>query len=188
MPDIYKRSLIIHEQLKGKLSLHSKLDLDTKEELSIAYTPGVAEPCRVISENVDRAKDLTIKRNSVAIVSDGSAVLGLGNIGPEASIPVMEGKAILFKKYADIDAWPLCLNVNSPDEIIATVKAIAPGFGGVNLEDIAAPACFEIENALQDIGIPVFHDDQHGTAIVLLAAMINACKITGRSFRIVKLS
>jgi malate dehydrogenase (oxaloacetate-decarboxylating) len=180
MTDIYKRSLIIHEQLKGKLSLHSKLDLDTKEELSIAYTPGVAEPCRVISENVDRAKDLTIKRNSVAIVSDGSAVLGLGNIGPEASIPVMEGKAILFKKYADIDAWPLCLNVNSPEEIIATVKAIAPGFGGVNLEDIAAPACFEIENALQDIGIPVFHDDQHGTAIVLLAAMINACKITGR--------
>ena len=180
MTDIYKRSLIIHEQLKGKLSLHSKLDLDTKEELSIAYTPGVAEPCRVISENVDRAKDLTIKRNSVAIVSDGSAVLGLGNIGPEASIPVMEGKAILFKKYADIDAWPLCLNVNSPEEIIATVKAIAPVFGGVNLEDIAAPACFEIENALQDIGIPVFHDDQHGTAIVLLAAMINACKITGR--------
>lgn len=183
MADIYKRSLIIHEQLKGKISITSKLDLDTQEELSIAYTPGVAEPCRVIAENPERAKDLTIKKNSVAIVSDGSAVLGLGNIGPEAAIPVMEGKAILFKKYADIDAWPLCLDTSDPEEIIRTVKNIAPTFGGVNLEDIAAPACFEIEDRLQDIGIPVFHDDQHGTAIVLLAAMINACRATQREFK-----
>lgn len=183
MADIYKRSLIIHEQLKGKISITSKLDLDTQEELSIAYTPGVAEPCRVIAENPERAKDLTIKKNSVAIVSDGSAVLGLGNIGPEAAIPVMEGKAILFKKYADIDAWPLCLDTSDPEEIIRTVKNIAPTFGGVNLEDIAAPGCFEIEDRLQDIGIPVFHDDQHGTAIVLLAAMINSCRATQREFK-----
>ncbi len=183
MTDIYKRSLIIHEQLNGKISITSKLDLETKEELSIAYTPGVAEPCRVIAENPERAKDLTIKSNSVAIVSDGSAVLGLGNIGPEAAIPVMEGKAMLFKKYADIDAWPLCLATSDTAEIIATVKNIAPVFGGINLEDIAAPACFEIEDALQEIGIPVFHDDQHGTAIVLLAAMINACRATKREFK-----
>lgn len=183
MADIYKRSLIIHEQLKGKISITSKLDLDTQEELSIAYTPGVAEPCRVIAENPERAKDLTIKKNSVAIVSDGSAVLGLGNIGPEAAIPVMEGKAILFKKYADIDGFPICLDTSDPDEIIRTVKNIAPVFGGVNLEDIAAPACFEIEDKLQELGIPVFHDDQHGTAIVLLAAMINACRATEREFK-----
>ncbi len=183
MTDIYKRSLIIHEQLNGKISITSKLDLETKEELSIAYTPGVAEPCRVIAENPERAKDLTIKSNSVAIVSDGSAVLGLGNIGPQAAIPVMEGKEKKKKKYADIDAWPLCLATSDTAEIIATVKNIAPVFGGINLEDIAAPACFEIEDALQEIGIPVFHDDQHGTAIVLLAAMINACRATKREFK-----
>lgn len=186
MADIYKRSLIIHEQLKGKISITPKLDLDTQEELAIAYTPGVAEPCRVIAENPERAKDLTIKKNSVAIVSDGSAVLGLGNIGPAAAIPVMEGKAILFKKYADIDGWPLCLDTSDPEEIIRTVRNIAPVFGGINLEDIAAPACFEIEDRLQDLGIPVFHDDQHGTAIVLLAAMINSCRATGRPFKDLK--
>ena len=175
-----ERSLIIHEQLRGKIGVSSKLKVESQDDLSIAYTPGVATPCEVIAAHPEKVWDLTIKRNSVAIVSDGSAVLGLGNIGAEASIPVMEGKALLFKQYADIDAWPICLDTQDSKEIIETVRRIAPVFGGVNLEDISAPRCFEIEDALQDLGIPVFHDDQHGTAIVLLAALLNASKVVGK--------
>lgn len=178
--DFAQRSLVAHEQLRGKISVSSKLPITNQDDLSIAYTPGVATPCLAISEDVSRASKLTIKGNSVAVVTDGSAVLGLGNIGPEAAMPVMEGKALLFKEYANVDAWPICLGTQDSNAIIETVKNIAPGFGGINLEDISAPRCFEIENALQDIGIPVFHDDQHGTAIVLLAALINAAKITGK--------
>lgn len=184
MPDKNKdygqRSLIVHEQLRGKISISSKLPVASQDDLSIAYTPGVAEPCLAIAEDPSKVWDLTIKRNSVAVVSDGSAVLGLGNIGPEAAIPVMEGKCLLFKEYAGVDSWPICLSTQDSQEIIETVKRIAPTFGGINLEDISAPRCFEIENALQDIGIPVFHDDQHGTAIVLLAALINSAEIVGK--------
>lgn len=178
--DYNKRSVIVHEQLRGKIGIHNKLPIRTRDDLSIGYTPGVAEPCRLIAEAPERARDLTIKHNSVAIVSDGSAVLGLGNIGPHAAIPVMEGKALLFKEFANIDAWPLCLDTQDSEEIIATVRRIAPVFGGINLEDIAAPRCFEIEKRLQDLGIPVFHDDQHGTAIVLLSALLNASKLIGK--------
>jgi malate dehydrogenase (oxaloacetate-decarboxylating) len=152
----------------------------SREDLSIAYTPGVARPCEVIAQDPSRTRDLTIKGNTVAVVSDGSAVLGLGNIGPNAAIPVMEGKAILFKEFAGIDAWPICVDTQDSEEIIETVRRIAPVFGGINLEDISAPRCFEIEQRLQDLGIPVFHDDQHGTAIVLLAGLINAAKVIGR--------
>lgn len=180
MPDYFERSLIVHEQVRGKLKVTSKIPIFTRDDLSVAYTPGVARPCEVIAANPERARDLTLKRNSVAIVSDGSAVLGLGNIGPLAAIPVMEGKAVLFKEFADIDAWPLCVDTQDSQKIIETVRLTAPCFGGVNLEDIAAPRCFKIERALQDLGIPVFHDDQHGTAIVLLAALINAAKVIGR--------
>jgi len=176
----FNRSLILHEQLHGKLKIVSKVPVETKEDLSVAYTPGVAKPCEVIAANPEKARDLTIKHNSVAIVTDGSAVLGLGNIGSLAAIPVMEGKAILMKVFADIDAWPICLDTQDTDEIVETVKRIAPVFGGINLEDISAPRCFEVEARLQDIGIPVFHDDQHGTAIVLVAAMMNACKVLKR--------
>ena len=175
-----ERSLIIHEQLRGKIGVNTKLKVESQDDLSIAYTPGVAAPCEAIAAHPEKVWDLTIKRNSVAIVSDGSAVLGLGNIGPEAAIPVMEGKALLFKQYADIDAWPICLATQDSTEIIETVRRIAPVFGGVNLEDISAPRCFEIEDALQDLGIPVFHDDQHGTAIVLLAGLLNAAKVVGK--------
>ncbi len=180
MTDFFERSLIVHEQLRGKLGVVSKVPIETRDDLSLAYTPGVARPCEAIAENPARARDLTIKRNSVAIVSDGSAVLGLGNIGPLAAIPVMEGKAILFKKFADIDAWPICLDTQDADEIVETVRRIAPVFGGINLEDISSPRCFEIEARLQDLGIPVFHDDQHGTAIVLLAALLNSSRVLGR--------
>jgi len=179
-PDYYERSLIIHEQLRGKIGIHNKMPVKSRDDLSVAYTPGVARPCEEIAANPNRARDLTLKHNSVGVVSDGSAVLGLGNIGPLAAIPVMEGKALLFKEFADIDAWPICLDTQNSEEIIETVRRIAPVFGGINLEDISAPRCFEIENALQDLGIPVFHDDQHGTAIVLLAALLNASKVTGR--------
>ncbi|MEM7249148.1 MAG: NADP-dependent malic enzyme [Acidobacteriota bacterium] len=175
-----ERSLVVHEQLRGKIGLHVKLPVRNRDDLSLAYTPGVAEPCRVIAEDRSRARDLTLKGNAVAVVSDGSAVLGLGNIGPEAAIPVMEGKALLFKTMADIDAWPICVDTQDADEIVETVRRIAPVFGGINLEDIAAPRCFEVEDRLQDLGIPVFHDDQHGTAIVLLAALQNAAAVTGR--------
>ncbi len=178
--DYGERSLIIHEQLRGKIAISSKLPIDTQDDLSIAYTPGVARPCEVIAADPSKARDLTLKHNSVAVVTDGSSVLGLGNIGPLAAIPVMEGKAVLFKQYANIDAWPICVDTQDADEIIETVRRIAPVFGGINLEDISAPRCFEVEDRLQDLGIPVFHDDQHGTAIVLLAAMLNAAKVVGK--------
>lgn len=158
----------------------------TMDDLSLAYTPGVAAPCELIAKDPSQALELTLKSNAVAVVSDGSAVLGLGNIGPLAAIPVMEGKALLFKEYADINAWPICLDTQDTEEIIETVQRIAPVFGGINLEDISAPRCFEIEERLQGLGIPVFHDDQHGTAIVLLAALINACKVTGREISSLK--
>lgn len=178
--DPFQRSLELHSSLRGKLSVRPKAPLETTDDLTLAYSPGVAEPCRVISSDPARSHDLTVRGNSVAVVTDGSAVLGLGNIGPEAAMPVMEGKAALLSRFAGIDAWPICLDTQDPDEIVAAVRAIAPGFGGINLEDIAAPRCFEIEANLQDLGIPVFHDDQHGTAIVLLAALLNAVKVTGK--------
>jgi len=181
--DIFKRALELHESLKGKLTVDNKLDVQSKEDLSLVYSPGVAEPCKVIHASPDKVYDLTIKGNTVAIVTDGSAVLGLGNIGALASIPVMEGKAMLFKRFAGINGFPICLETQDTEEIIHIVKNIAPVFGGINLEDIAAPRCFEIEERLQDIGIPVFHDDQHGTAIVVLAALMNFCKITGRKIK-----
>lgn len=178
--DIYERSVMMHRQLRGKISLVSKVPVETKDDLSLAYTPGVARPCELIAKNPDLARELTIKRNTIGIVSDGSAVLGLGNIGPLGAIPVMEGKALLMKEFASIDAFPICVDTQDSQEIIDTVRRIAPVFGGINLEDIAAPRCFIIEEALQDLGIPVFHDDQHGTAIVLLAGLLNGAKITSR--------
>lgn len=186
MSDYFKKSLDIHRYLRGKWAIKSKVPLQNREDLSIAYTPGVAAVSNHIAKDKNSSYLYTMKGNSVAIVSDGSAVLGLGNIGPEAALPVMEGKAILFKEFADIDGVPLVLDAKGAAEIITAVKAIAPTFGGINLEDIAAPKCFEIEEALQDIGIPVFHDDQHGTAIVLLAALINACKVTGKDIKELK--
>lgn len=177
-------SIEAHRKAKGKISIESKVPLETKDDLSIAYTPGVAEPCREIAEDAEKAYDYTAKGNLVAVVSDGTAVLGLGNIGPEAALPVMEGKAVLFKKFANVDAVPIVLNTQDTEEIIAAVKAIAPTFGGINLEDISAPRCFEIEERLKkELPIPVFHDDQHGTAIVTLAGMFNACKLTNRKFK-----
>lgn len=180
MSDFYERSLLLHEQLRGKLSVVGKITVETHDDLATVYTPGVARPCQEIAANPARARNLTIKRNAVAVVSDGTAVLGLGNIGPAAAIPVMEGKALLFKQYGGIDAWPICLDTQDADEIVRTVRNIAPVFGGINLEDISAPRCFQIEEALQDLGIPVFHDDQHGTAIVVQAALFNASKVLGR--------
>lgn len=179
-PDVYERSVIVHRQLRGKISLVGKMPIDSRDDLALAYTPGVARPCELIAQDASLARELTIKRNTVAVISDGSAVLGLGNIGPLAAIPVMEGKALLFKEFAGIDAWPICVDTQDSAEIIETVRRVAPVFGGINLEDISAPRCFEIESSLQDLGIPVFHDDQHGTAIVLLAALLNAAKVTDR--------
>jgi malate dehydrogenase (oxaloacetate-decarboxylating) len=178
LTDFFDRSLVLHEQLRGKISVQNKLPIGSRDDLSLAYTPGVARPCEIISEDPEAAYRLTSKGNSVAVITDGSAVLGLGDIGPLASLPVMEGKALLFREFAKIDAWPICLDTKDPAKIIETCKVIAPSFGGINLEDISAPRCFEIEDALQDLGIPVFHDDQHGTAIVLLAALINAAQVT----------
>lgn len=180
MSNYYDESLEMHARLHGKLEIASKVKLNSRDDLSLAYTPGVAAPCQEIFEQPHLARTLTMKHNSVAVVSDGSAVLGLGNIGPLAAIPVMEGKAVLFKHYANVDAWPICLDTQDTQEIIDVCRKIAPCFGGINLEDISAPRCFEIEDALQDLGIPVFHDDQHGTAIVTLAAVWNACKVTGK--------
>lgn len=185
--DYFKLSSELHKQLKGKWEISSKFPLANKDDLSIAYTPGVASVCETITNDKSEAYNLTMKGNSVAIVSDGSAVLGLGNIGPEASLPVMEGKAILFKKFAGIDGIPIVINAHCSEDIITTVKTIAPTFGGINLEDIGAPKCFEIEKALQDIGIPVFHDDQHGTAIVLLAALLNASKVIDKPIENMKI-
>ncbi len=180
MSEYDRKSIDMHEEMHGKLAVQSKFPLTTREDLSTAYTPGVAAVCTEIHQNPERVFDLTIKKNTVAIVSDGSAVLGLGNLGAEASIPVMEGKAVLFKSFADIDAFPICVATQDVDEIERTVRAIAPVFGGINLEDISAPRCFEIEERLQDLGIPVFHDDQHGTAIVVHAALLNALKVAGK--------
>ena len=183
MSDYFERSQILHDQLRGKISVHNKLPIGSRDDLSLAYTPGVARPCEVIEADPEAAYKLTIKGNSVAVVTDGSAVLGLGDIGPLAALPVMEGKALLFPEFGKIDAWPICIDTKDPAKIIETCRLIAPSFGGINLEDISAPRCFEVEEALQDLGIPVFHDDQHGTAIVLLAALINATKVTGQSLQ-----
>ena len=180
-------SLNLHKNKKGKIEVNSKVFFRNKTDLSLAYTPGVADVCREISENKNKVWDYTIKQNCVAIVTDGSAVLGLGDIGPEASLPVMEGKCALFKKFANIDAFPICLKTKNEKEIIEIVKNISPVFGGINLEDISAPRCFKIENELQNIGIPVFHDDQHGTAIVILAGLINACKVVGKKLEDLKI-
>ncbi|HIM38216.1 MAG TPA: NADP-dependent malic enzyme, partial [Dehalococcoidia bacterium] len=169
-----------HRASRGKVSIASKMVVETLDDLSIAYTPGVASVCMAIAEDKSESFQLTNRANAVAVVTDGSAVLGLGNIGPEAAMPVMEGKSILFKALADIDAFPICLDTQDNDAIIQTVRYLAPSFGGINLEDIAAPRCFDIEDALQDLGIPVFHDDQHGTAIAVLAGVINALLVTGR--------
>jgi len=176
-----KESLRIHKNKKGKMEIKSKVSLNNKDDLSVAYTPGVAEPCRKIYKNPEDVYKYTIKGNSVAVVTNGTAVLGLGNIGAKAALPVMEGKCLLFKKFANIDAYPICLDTQDSEEIIRTVKLISPGFGGINLEDIKAPDCFKIEERLiKELDIPVFHDDQHGAAIVTLAALINALKITNR--------
>ena len=184
--DYYQDSLNLHRYLKGKIGIRNKMDVRTSEHLSLVYSPGVAAPCLEIAKNPDAVWDYTLKSNSVAIVSDGSAVLGLGNIGAEASIPVMEGKAMLFRRFGRINAFPICLNTQDVDEIVETVRRISPVFGGVNLEDIAAPRSFEVEARLQDLGIPVFHDDQHGTAIVVLGALLNAAKLVGKKMEDLK--
>ena len=173
------RVFVMH--LGGKIEVVSKVSIKSRDDLSMAYTPGVARVCMAIHEDVEKAHNLTIKKNTVAIVSDGTAVLGLGDIGPEAAMPVMEGKAMLFKEFGGVDGFPICLDTKDTEEIIRTVKAIAPGFGGINLEDISAPRCFEIERRLQEeLNIPVFHDDQHGTAVVMIAGLINALKVTNK--------
>jgi malate dehydrogenase (oxaloacetate-decarboxylating) len=181
MNDLDRDSVLLHAQLHGKLAVQSKVELKNRRDLSLAYTPGVAEVCREIYRNPERVHELTLKHNTVAVVSDGSAILGIGNLGAEASIPVMEGKAVLFKEFAGIDAFPICLATQDVDEIERTVRIIAPVFGGINLEDISSPRCFEIEAHLQNLGVPVFHDDQHGTAIVVYAALLNALRVTGKS-------
>lgn len=179
--DVYEKSLQLHEQWAGKLSTEPKCPVKSREDLSLAYTPGVAEPCRRIADNPADVYKYTQKGNTVAVVSDGSAVLGLGNIGAAAAMPVMEGKAVLFKSFGDVNAVPICLDTQDTDEIVETVIRIAPAFGGINLEDISAPRCFEIEQRLNDaLDIPVFHDDQHGTAIVVLSGIINGLRITGK--------
>jgi malate dehydrogenase (oxaloacetate-decarboxylating) len=178
---IQEEALELHKEHKGKLEITSKVKVESAYDLSLAYTPGVAEPCKRIHENRDDVYKYTIKGNTIAVVTDGTAVLGLGDIGPEAGLPVMEGKAVLFKIFGNVDAFPICLATKDVEEIVKTVKLISPGFGGINLEDISAPRCFEIEERLKaELDIPVFHDDQHGTAVVVLAAMINALKITGK--------
>ena len=176
-----EKALLMHEKWNGKLETVSKTPVKTREDLAIAYTPGVAEPCKVIAKDKEAAYKYTMKVNTVAVVSDGSAVLGLGNIGPYAAMPVMEGKAVLFKEFGNVNAVPICLDTQDTEEIIKAVTYLAPGFGGINLEDISAPRCFEIEERLKEIlDIPVFHDDQHGTAIVVLAGVINALKVVGK--------
>ena len=180
--DYSKEALRKHKELKGKIGVVLKDQLDSKDKLSTYYTPGVAAVSSYVAEHPEEARDYTWLNNSVAVISDGSAVLGLGNIGPYGALPVMEGKSMLFKHFADIDAVPIVLDVHSADEIVSAVKALAPSFGGINLEDIAAPICFEVEDRLKaELQIPVFHDDQHGTAIVVLAGLINAMKVTGRT-------
>lgn len=180
--NINEKTLFLHQQWNGKLETVSKTPVRSREDLSLAYTPGVAEPCRKIAEDKEKAYTYTIKSNTIAVISDGSAVLGLGNIGPYAAMPVMEGKAVLFKEFGGVNAFPICLDTQDTEEIIKTISHLAPGFGGINLEDISAPRCFEIEERLKAmLDIPVFHDDQHGTAIVVLAGIINALKVTGKN-------
>ena len=179
--NISEKALMLHEQWNGKLEVVSKVPVKSREDLSIAYTPGVAEPCKVIAQDKEAAYKYTMKANTVAVVSDGSAVLGLGNIGPYAAMPVMEGKAVLFKEFGGVNAVPICLDTQDTEEIIKAVTYLAPAYGGINLEDISAPRCFEIEERLKEmLDIPVFHDDQHGTAIVVLAGIINALKVVGK--------
>ncbi|WP_368905976.1 NADP-dependent malic enzyme [Bacillus wiedmannii] len=185
---INERSLLLHKELVGKIEITSKVEVNTADDLSLTYTPGVAESCKAIAADEETAYDYTARGNMVAVVSDGTAVLGLGNIGPKAAMPVMEGKSILFKKFANVDAFPLCLGTTNVDEIVTLVKNLEPTFAGINLEDIAAPRCFEIEKRLnEETNIPVFHDDQHGTAIVVLAAVINALKVVSKQMDNVKI-
>lgn len=177
-----EKAIALHKEWNGKIDTTPKCHVKSREDLAIAYTPGVAEPCKIIAKDKKEAYNYTIKANTVAVVSDGSAVLGLGNIGPEAAMPVMEGKAVLFKEFGNVNAFPICLDTQDTEEIIKTVINIAPAFGGINLEDISAPRCFEIETRLKELlDIPVFHDDQHGTAIVVLAGIINGLKVTGKT-------
>lgn len=185
--DIYQKSLKMHEDHKGKIEIISKVKVSNKEELSMAYSPGVAEPCRAIQKDKEAMYKYTSKGNLVAVITDGSAVLGLGNIGPYAAMPVMEGKSILFKTFGQVDSFPLCLDTQDTEEIIKTCQLLAPGLGGINLEDISSPRCVEIERRLiETLDIPVFHDDQHGTAIITIAALINACKLTGKDPKTLK--
>jgi len=187
--DLKQEALKLHRDNQGKLEVISKVPLKDRNDLSLAYTPGVAEPCKEISKDKNLVYEYTSKGHMVAVVTDGSAVLGLGNIGPEAAMPVMEGKAVLFKNFGGVDAFPICLDTQDVDEIVKTVKYLAPTFGGINLEDISAPRCFEIEQRLkQELDIPIFHDDQHGTAVVSLAAIINALKIVGKDMKEVKVA
>ncbi|MFV0499301.1 MAG: NADP-dependent malic enzyme [Bacilli bacterium] len=184
MKDIYEKSIKMHRDNKGKIEVNSMVKINNKSDLSLAYSPGVAGPCLAIKENRDEIYNLTSKGNLIAVVSDGSAVLGLGNIGSYASLPVMEGKAVLFKEFADVNAIPICLDTQDSEIIVEACKLIAPSIGGINLEDISAPRCFEIENRLKkELDIPVFHDDQHGTAIVCLAGIINSCRLTSRDLK-----
>ena len=186
--DIKKEALKLHEEKRGKVEIKSKVRLENREDLSLAYTPGVGEVCKKISENKDDVYRYTNKGNTVAIISDGTAVLGLGDIGPEAAMPVMEGKAVIFKEFAGIDAIPIVLDSTDIDEIVTVIKSIAPSFGGINLEDIKAPKCFVIEKRLkEELNIPVFHDDQHGTAVVVGAALINALKIVNKKIDKIKI-
>ncbi len=187
MKDYSRESLALHEKLRGKISISLRTELKTKKDLTLCYSPGVAEPVKQIANDEEKVWDLTIKNNTVAVVSDGSAILGLGNLGAEAAIPVMEGKAMLFKKFAGIDAFPICLATQNTEDIIQTIRNISPVFGGINLEDISSPRCFEIEERLQTLGIPVFHDDQHGTAIVVLAGLVNACKLLDKKIEDLKI-
>jgi len=186
--DLKERAIQLHKELVGKIEVISKVEVDSMEAMSLAYTPGVAEPCKIIAENPDAVYEYTARGNLVAVVSDGTAVLGLGDIGPLGAMPVMEGKCVLFKKFAGVDAFPICIDTKDPDEIVKVVKALEPTFGGVNLEDISAPRCFEIEAKLKQVTkIPIFHDDQHGTAVVVLAALINALKVVDKKLEDVKL-
>ena len=186
--DYAKESLKLHYELKGKLEITPRAKVDSKEALSLAYTPGVAEPCLVIQKDVEKSYELTRRWNTVAVITDGTAVLGLGDIGPEAGMPVMEGKCVLFKAFGDVDAIPLCVRTKDVEEIVKTVSLLAGSFGGVNLEDISAPRCFEIEKRLKEVcDIPIFHDDQHGTAVITLAGLINALKLTGKKIEEVKI-
>lgn len=186
--EVYAKSLELHRAKKGKVAIESKMTVNSMADLALAYTPGVAEPCREIGRKKDAIYEVTSKANMVAVITDGTAVLGLGDIGPDAALPVMEGKSILFKRFADIDAFPICINSKDSDEIVRTASLILSSFGGVNLEDIAAPRCFEIEKKLQEVSdIPIFHDDQHGTAVIVLSGLLNALKVVGKKIGDVKI-